>query len=44
MRTTNQRRERDVMQNNEETSIPEGVQLPDQVDEPADADYTGAKE
>lgn len=33
------------MQNNdEETRIPEGVQLPDQVDEPADADYTGAKE
>lgn len=33
------------MQNNdEETRIPEGVQLPDQVDEPEDADYTGAKE
>ena len=44
MRTTNQRRERGVMQNNEETRIPEGVELPDQVDEPEDADYTGAKQ
>lgn len=44
MRTTNQRRERAVMQNNDDTRIPEGVELPDQVDEPEDADYTGAKQ
>lgn len=44
MRTTNQRGERGVMQNNDETSIPEDVELPDQTPEPADADYTGAKQ
>lgn len=33
------------MQNNDEQlHIPEGTQLPDQTPEPADADYTGAKE